>query len=164
MFKKITPVVYRGSARHRNFDSYNFRLHVFGGVHLLDRLGITLPWVSSFLPNSPLSFPSSLSITIHLWQPRIPYPEKEEDIYTNKAKAKTEYSSHKTLGFPTLSRDWHRTSFWHKTAWSSSDCYGINSHGLNPFTPRAISTWTTSDCHGDHNSRLPRLIHSLDHG
>ena len=42
--------------------------------------------------------------------------------------------------------------------------YGIDSHGLDPFTPRAISTGTASDCHGDHDSCLPRLIHSPDHG
>jgi hypothetical protein len=105
-----------------------------------------------------------LSITTHLWQPRICYPEKKRDIYSNKAEASTRNSSHKTLAFPAISRDWHWTSFCHKAAWSSSDRYGINSDGLHSLTSRAISAGKAIGCHRDHDSCLPPLVHPLDHG
>ena len=115
-----------------------------------------------FFRTASFSLPSSRSIAIHLSQPRVFYLKKEEDIYSNKTKAKTGNSSHQALAFPPVSRDRHWTSFCHQTARSSSDRYRINSCGFHFFAPGAISTGTTFSSYGDHDSRLPRLIYSLD--
>ena len=121
------------SARHPNFDSYNFPLGLFRGLHVSQRV----PRQSTRGSSGSFGLRSSFAFLFTCCCPSLEVAEvvqrKDSAFLQIEGKQDLENSSCETLAPSPSSGNWYWTSFWNETSFGSSGCHR-DSYGLRLFT------------------------------